>query len=116
MTKRRTFLALSALTASLFPLKAALGQSTSETTGSADFPFVQTRYLLNSPMFPQFKRDADGGITFYIQHKSPGADQEANWLPSPPSMPFNLTIRVYQPKKSLLDGTYKIPPVKKLVG
>ncbi len=42
MTKRRTFIALSALTASLVPLKAALGQSTPETTGSADFLFVQT--------------------------------------------------------------------------
>jgi hypothetical protein len=24
------------------------------------------RYLLNSPMLPQFKRDSDQGITFYI--------------------------------------------------
>jgi hypothetical protein len=42
MTKRRTFIALSALTASLVPLKATLGQSTSETTDRADFLFVQT--------------------------------------------------------------------------
>ena len=41
------------------------------------------RYLLNSPMLPQFKRDADGGLTFYIQNESPGADKEANWLPAP---------------------------------
>jgi hypothetical protein len=41
------------------------------------------RYLLNSPMLPQFKKDADGGLTFYIQHESPGANQEANWLPAP---------------------------------
>lgn len=42
MTKRRTFIALSALTASLAPLWAALGQSTPEKTGTADFLFVQT--------------------------------------------------------------------------
>jgi hypothetical protein len=30
------------------------------------------RYLPNSPMLPQFKKDADGGLTFYIQHESPG--------------------------------------------
>lgn len=42
MTKRRTFIALSALTASLIPLKAALGQSTPDTNDSADFLFVQT--------------------------------------------------------------------------
>lgn len=42
MIKRRTFLALSALIASLFPLKAVLGQSTSKKTAQADFLFVQT--------------------------------------------------------------------------
>jgi hypothetical protein len=42
MTKRRTFIALSALTASVFPLKASLGQSTPESTEQADFLFVQT--------------------------------------------------------------------------
>jgi hypothetical protein len=42
MTKRRTFIALSALAASLFPLKAALGQSPSGTSDQADFLFVQT--------------------------------------------------------------------------
>jgi hypothetical protein len=45
MTKRRTFIALSALSASLFPLKKALAQSaqpTTGTTGQADFLFVQT--------------------------------------------------------------------------
>jgi hypothetical protein len=41
------------------------------------------RYLLNSPMLPQFKRDADGGLTLLIQHESPGMDKEANWLPAP---------------------------------
>src|SRR5207249_2596069 len=30
------------------------------------------RYLINSPMLPQLKRDADGGITLYIQNESPG--------------------------------------------
>jgi hypothetical protein len=28
-------------------------------------------YLLNAPMLPQFKRDADGGLTLYIQNNSP---------------------------------------------
>jgi len=35
-------------------------------------------------------------------------------LPNPPSDPFNLTIRVYQAKKEILDGTYKLPPVKRV--
>ena len=58
--------------------------------------------------------NADGSLDIYIQAKSPGADKEANWLPCPPSDPFNLTIRVYQPEKTLLDGSYKIPPVKRV--
>ena len=41
------------------------------------------RYLLNSPMLPQFQRDADGGLTLLLQNESPGKDKEANWLPAP---------------------------------
>jgi hypothetical protein len=33
-------------------------------------------------------------------------------LPCPPSLPFNVTIRVYQPRKPLLDGTYKLPTLQ----
>src|SRR6266487_3105249 len=32
------------------------------------------RYLLNSSMLPQLKRDADGGLTLLIQNESPGKD------------------------------------------
>ena len=28
------------------------------------------RYLINSPMLPSLKRDADGGLTLYVQHES----------------------------------------------
>lgn len=58
--------------------------------------------------------NGDGSLDVYIQSLSPGANKEANWLPCPPSGPFNLTIRVYQPKQAMLDGTYKIPPVRKV--
>ena len=34
------------------------------------------RYLVNSTMLPELKRDADGGITLYVQHESPGKDRE----------------------------------------
>jgi hypothetical protein len=69
------------------------------------------RYGILSAM--PLKYNADGSLDIYIQAKSPGADKEANWLPCPPSLPFNVTIRVYQPGKPLLDGTYKIPPIKR---
>lgn len=70
------------------------------------------RYLLNSPMLPQFKRDADGGITFYIQHDSPGKAKEANWLPAPRG-PFAMAMRLYWPKDEALSGAWKAPAVVK---
>jgi hypothetical protein len=42
MTNRRNFIAFSALTAALFPLKAAFSQPKPKPTGKADFLFVQT--------------------------------------------------------------------------
>ena len=67
------------------------------------------RYLINSPMEPQLERDADGGITLYIQRESPGKDKEANWLPAPAG-PFFMVMREYWPKPEALDGTWKAPP------
>jgi hypothetical protein len=70
------------------------------------------RYVLNSPMLPQFKRDGDGGLTLYIQNESPGKDKEANWLPAPEG-PFVMAMRLYWPKPEALEGKWKHPPAKK---
>jgi hypothetical protein len=70
------------------------------------------RYLLNSPMLPQFVKDADGGLTFYIQNESPGADKEANWLPAPKG-PFVMFMRLYWPKPEALEGKWTAPPLTK---
>jgi hypothetical protein len=74
------------------------------------------RYLVNSPMLPSMKTNADGSLTLYIQNKSPGADKEANWLPAP-NGPIYLVMRLYWPKTeapSILpagDGTWKPPAI-----
>lgn len=68
------------------------------------------RYLVNSTMMDQFKRDADGGLTIYVQHESPGSDKEANWLPAPKG-PFSVVMRLYWPKKEALDGSWKEPKI-----
>lgn len=75
------------------------------------------RYLINSSMLPRLKRDANGGLTIYIQHKFPGFDREVNWLPAPIG-PILLVLRLYWPKAeppSILPvgaGTWRPPRVK----
>ena len=73
------------------------------------------RYLINSPMLPGMKKNADGSLTLYVQKNSPGADKDSNWLPAP-NGPIYLVMRLYWPKTeapSVLppgEGTWK-PPV-----
>ncbi|MBM7063024.1 DUF1254 domain-containing protein [Pseudomonas sp. UL073] len=66
------------------------------------------RYLINSSMLPQLKRDADGGLTLYIQHASPGPERESNWLPAP-NGPFYIAGRLYWPKPEALEGRWQKP-------
>ena len=70
------------------------------------------RYLLNSPMLPQFVKGADGGLTLYVQNDPPGKDKEPNWLPAPKG-PFFISMRLYLPKEAALDGSWKEPPMTK---
>jgi hypothetical protein len=69
------------------------------------------RYLINSPMLPKLKRDADGGLTIVVQHESPGPDREANWLPAP-SGPMMMVLRLYAPKSAAQTGKWKAPPLQ----
>jgi len=55
------------------------------------------RYLINSPMLPDMKKNADGSLTLYIQKDSPGKDKESNWLPAPNDEVY-LVMRLYWPK------------------
>jgi hypothetical protein len=74
------------------------------------------RYLINSPMLPAMKTNADGSLTLYIRNKSPGPDKEANRLPAP-NGPIYLVTRLYWPKTtppSILpagEGTWQPPGV-----
>ena len=74
------------------------------------------RYLINSPMLPGMKKNADGSLTLYIQKDSPGKAKEANWLPAP-NDPIYLVMRLYWPKDtppSILppgEGTWKPPGI-----
>ena len=71
------------------------------------------RYLINSPMLPNLKKNADGSLTLFIQQNSPGKDQESNWLPAPDG-PIYVVMRLYWPKKEALDGSWQPPAVKRM--
>src|SRR5580704_2311019 len=75
------------------------------------------RYLINSPMLPGMKKNADGSLTLYIQKDSPGKAKEANWLPAPNDAIY-LVMRLYWPRTeppSILpagEGTWKPPAIQ----
>jgi hypothetical protein len=79
---------------------------------SDGFPVANSlnRFAVSSWM--PFKYNPDGSLDLYFQNESPGADKEANWLPTPKG-PFNLTMRLYTPKLEALTGKWNPPPITK---
>jgi hypothetical protein len=84
------------------------------TMYDSDFFFVENpldRYSISPRQ--DLKTNADGSVDLYVQHDSPGADKESNWLPAPKDK-FILMLRMYWPDEaqpSILDGTWTIPAV-----
>ena len=56
------------------------------------------------------KKNADGSIDIYIQRDKPEEGDIGNWLPAPAGT-FRLIARAYQPRKELLEGNFRYPPV-----
>ena len=79
-------------------------------------------YLVENPInrysigdrTPGLKYNDDGSLDIYIQHDSPGPDKESNWLPAPEG-DFRPLLRMYQPRLEALDGTYMLPPIRRVV-
>jgi hypothetical protein len=53
------------------------------------------------------KYNQDGSLNIYIQNMPP-VDNKSNWLPAPKKS-FNLTMRLYMPKESFLNGKWDLP-------
>ncbi|MCQ8230386.1 DUF1214 domain-containing protein [Pantoea trifolii] len=51
----------------------------------------------------------DGTLKLIISHAKP-SDADANWLPAPEHN-FYLMFRLYQPKDSVMNGSWKLPQV-----
>ena len=71
------------------------------------------RYLINSPMLPDLKKNADGSVTIYVQKDTPGADKESNWLPAPNGLIY-MVMRLYWPKQEAVNGSWKPPVISRV--
>jgi hypothetical protein len=54
-------------------------------------------------------KGADGSLEIYMQAESPGPGKESNWVPTDPKRQFELMVRLYGPKKELLEKTWALP-------
>ncbi|HTO32270.1 MAG TPA: DUF1254 domain-containing protein [Pararhizobium sp.] len=87
------------------------------TMYDAGYFFVENplnRYSISQRQ--DLKPNPDGSTTIYIQHESPGADKESNWLPAPKDK-FILMMRLYWAKEgnpSILDGSWVLPAAQKV--
>jgi hypothetical protein len=76
-------------------------------------PNTLNRFAVSSWM--PFKYNTDGSLDLYFQNERTGADNEANWLPTPKG-PFNLTLRLYAPQSDALTGKWNPPPITRTQG
>jgi hypothetical protein len=64
-------------------------------------------------MAEKLKSNPDGSLTLFIQHDSPGKENETNWLPAPMEE-FFLMMRIYKPAEKMLQGAYILPPLQEV--
>ncbi|MFL5846536.1 MAG: DUF1254 domain-containing protein [Solirubrobacteraceae bacterium] len=58
------------------------------------------------------ERDADGGLTIWLQHARPARARVSNWLPSPAGA-FTVSLRLYVPARRALNGRWKPPGIRR---
>jgi hypothetical protein len=59
------------------------------------------------------KFNPDGSLDLFIQNRNPGSDKQVNWLPAPKG-PLGVTMRLYAPRISVLDGRWTPPAFKRV--
>jgi hypothetical protein len=60
------------------------------------------------------KRNADGSIDILMQRDKPAGNLLANWLPAPASGHAHLSLRLYQPRAEILNGSFAFPALEPL--
>lgn len=76
------------------------------------YPNDLNRYSLGTKN-KQLKFNHDGSLTLYAGTKSPGKENESNWLPAPTGH-FSLYIRAYWGEQDILDGSWQPPKIERL--
>jgi hypothetical protein len=61
---------------------------------------------------PGLRRGDDGSLRIVIQHRRPAGDAASNWLPAPPGR-FRVALRLYEPRRAVLSGAWRPPPIKR---
>jgi hypothetical protein len=75
-------------------------------------PNAARRYAIGDRT-PGLRRGGDGSLTIAIQRKRPAGSAGANWLPAPKGR-FRMIMRIYEPRRSVLRGRWRPPPVLRL--
>ena len=71
-------------------------------------PNALRRYAIGDRT-PGLRRGADGSLTLAIQRARPKGAAAANWLPAPRGR-FRMIMRIYEPRRSVLNGRWNPPP------
>jgi len=92
----------------------SLSMYRSEADGRAFFvPNALNRFTVGDRT-PGLAREPDGSLVISIQHTAPSsAEHRANWLPAPAG-PFNLSWRLYEPGRPLLNRSVSLPGIERL--
>jgi len=71
------------------------------------------RYSLSTNRPDELKYNADGTLTVCIQNAQPH-EANCNWLPAPKD-DFYLHMRLYEPSEAVLNNSYPLPQVERLL-
>jgi hypothetical protein len=56
----------------------------------------------------------DGSVTILMQNEPPASPLDIdNWLPAPAG-DFRPMMRMFQPAREILDGSYVLPPIRRI--
>lgn len=63
---------------------------------------------------PGLHYNEDGSLTIWLSHEPPQDEAQAkNWMPAPKEA-FSVVVRLYEPRREVLDYSYRLPPLERV--